>query len=100
MTYNVNESMSTKTRSGGAVDMGDLATNIADKALERADRLRVGVENAAETVTARGREAAGQAQEVAGNFKQAVDKSVRNQPTATLIMAAAMGFLIGALWKS
>ena len=38
--------------------------------------------------------------EVAGNFKRAVDKSVKDQPMATLFMAAAVGFVLGALWKS
>jgi ElaB/YqjD/DUF883 family membrane-anchored ribosome-binding protein len=38
--------------------------------------------------------------EVAGNFKRAVDKSVKEQPMATLVMAAAIGFVLGALWKS
>ena len=41
-----------------------------------------------------------QVQDVAGNVKGAIDKSVRDQPLATLIMAVAVGFVIGALWKS
>jgi ElaB/YqjD/DUF883 family membrane-anchored ribosome-binding protein len=28
------------------------------------------------------------------------DKSVKHQPMATLAMAAVMGFVLGALWKS
>jgi ElaB/YqjD/DUF883 family membrane-anchored ribosome-binding protein len=38
--------------------------------------------------------------EVAGNIKGAVDKSVKDQPMATLAAAAAVGFVLGALWKS
>ncbi|MBN9248014.1 hypothetical protein [Hyphomicrobium sp.] len=38
--------------------------------------------------------------DVAGNVKGAIDKSVKDQPIATLAMAAAVGFVIGALWKS
>jgi ElaB/YqjD/DUF883 family membrane-anchored ribosome-binding protein len=38
--------------------------------------------------------------EVAGNLKSAVDKSVKDQPIVTLAMAAAVGFVLGALWKS
>lgn len=38
--------------------------------------------------------------EVAGNVKGAIDKSVKDQPLTTLAMAAAVGFVIGALWKS
>ena len=52
----------------------------------------------------RAQEMAGQARqqvgEVAGNVKGAIDRSVREQPIATLAMAAAVGFVIGALWKS
>jgi ElaB/YqjD/DUF883 family membrane-anchored ribosome-binding protein len=38
--------------------------------------------------------------EVAGNVKTAIDKSVKDQPLTTLMMAAAVGFVIGAIWKS
>lgn len=52
----------------------------------------------------RAQEIAGQARqqvgEVAGNVKSAIDKSVKEQPVTTLLMAAAVGFVIGALWKS
>ena len=47
-----------------------------------------------------GREAGEQVQEVAGNIKGAVDKSVKDQPMATLAVVAALGFVLGALWKS
>jgi ElaB/YqjD/DUF883 family membrane-anchored ribosome-binding protein len=39
-------------------------------------------------------------QEVAGNVKGAVDKSIQDQPMPTLAVAAAAGFVLGALWKS
>ena len=39
-------------------------------------------------------------QEVAGNFKGAVDRRSKDQPMATLAMAAVVGFVLGALWKS
>lgn len=64
-------------------------------------------EKAADTV----REAAGQAGEaagraaeqvgeagsglVSGNLKSAVDKSLKDQPIATLALAAALGFVLG-----
>lgn len=52
----------------------------------------------------RAQEIAGQARQqvgdLAGNVKGAIDKSVKDQPIATLAMAAAVGFVIGALWKS
>jgi ElaB/YqjD/DUF883 family membrane-anchored ribosome-binding protein len=39
-------------------------------------------------------------QGVAGNLKGALDKSVKDQPMATLAGAAVIGFVLGALWKS
>ncbi len=52
----------------------------------------------------RAQDIAGQAKqqvgEVAGNVKGAIDKSVKDQPITTLLAAAAVGFVIGALWKS
>jgi ElaB/YqjD/DUF883 family membrane-anchored ribosome-binding protein len=47
-----------------------------------------------------GRETGERMQEVASNFKGALDKSVRDQPMATLATAAMVGFVLGALWKS
>jgi ElaB/YqjD/DUF883 family membrane-anchored ribosome-binding protein len=41
-----------------------------------------------------------QVEEVAGNVKGAIDRSVKEQPITTLLVAAAVGFVIGALWKS
>ena len=38
--------------------------------------------------------------EVAGNLKGAVDKSVKDQPMATLALAAAVSFVLGAIWKA
>jgi hypothetical protein len=39
-------------------------------------------------------------QEVAGNTKGSLDTSLRDQPMATLVAAAMVGFVLGALWKS
>jgi ElaB/YqjD/DUF883 family membrane-anchored ribosome-binding protein len=58
------------------------------------------VENAAGRVAEQGRAAGQQVQEVAGNIKGADDKSIKEQPMATLALVAALGFVLGALWKS
>lgn len=39
-------------------------------------------------------------QEVAGNMKSALDRSIRDQPMATLAVAAAVGFVLGAIWET
>ena len=51
--------------------------------------------------------AAGQLQDVAnqvtkvgGNVQKAVDKSLADQPYTTLFLVGALGFVLGALWKS
>lgn len=68
---------------------GEQITNVADQ-----------VENAAAAIAQHSREVGDNMQKVAGNLKGAVDTSVRDQPMATLAVAAALGFVLGALWKS
>lgn len=57
-------------------------------------------QGAGTSMTAQGREASEGIQEVVGNIKGAIDKSVIDQPMATLAIAAGVGFVLGALWKS
>ena len=45
-------------------------------------------------------DAAQQVQDVIGNVKRAMNKSVKGEPLTTLIMAGAVGFVLGALWRS
>jgi ElaB/YqjD/DUF883 family membrane-anchored ribosome-binding protein len=75
------------------------STDLKDKAIEK---VTMGAEKAASHASPaeQGREAGEPVQEVAGNVKGAVDKSLRDQPIATLAVAAAVGFILGALWKS
>jgi ElaB/YqjD/DUF883 family membrane-anchored ribosome-binding protein len=54
----------------------------------------------ANRVADQGRQAGERMQEVAGNFKGALDKSVREQPMATIAAIAIVGFVIGAIWKA
>jgi ElaB/YqjD/DUF883 family membrane-anchored ribosome-binding protein len=72
----------------------DQLGTLADKATDQARNVTQHVEEFAN------REAGERIQEVAGNVKGAVDKSVKDQPMATLTIAAAAGFVLGALWKS
>ena len=85
-------------------DIKDKATDqferMADKATDQFNRFADQAEGVASRVAEQGREAGEKVQEVAGNLKGAVDKSVKDQPMATLAMAAAVGFVLGALWKS
>lgn len=85
----------------------DMASQVADKASEYAGKAGEQLEHAYEaadatvrSVAEQGREAGERVQEVAGNMKSAVDKSIKDQPMATLAVVGALGFVLGALWKS
>jgi ElaB/YqjD/DUF883 family membrane-anchored ribosome-binding protein len=73
---------------------------MADKASDNFRHMANQAEDAANRMVEQGREVGEKVQEVAGNFKGAVDRSVKDQPMATLAMAAVVGFVLGALWKS
>jgi ElaB/YqjD/DUF883 family membrane-anchored ribosome-binding protein len=73
--------------------------NMADKATEQFRHYADRAQDAAGRAAERGRDAGERVQDVAGNFKGAVDKSVKEQPMATLALAAIAGFLLGALWR-
>jgi ElaB/YqjD/DUF883 family membrane-anchored ribosome-binding protein len=74
-------------------DFKDLATDQLGKVAER-------VENAAHVAVEQAQEVGERVQAVTGQVKSAVEKSVKDQPMATLAMAAVVGFVLGALWKS
>lgn len=81
-------------------NMADKASQIATKAGQKIDDAIQSAEGTVTAVTQQGREAQERVTEVAGNLKTAVDRSVKDQPMATLAIAAALGFVIGAIWKS
>jgi len=78
----------------------DHLSDLKDKATDQFTRVADQAENAANQALKQGREAGERMQEVAGNFKSALDKSITEQPMATLATAAILGFVLGALWKS
>jgi ElaB/YqjD/DUF883 family membrane-anchored ribosome-binding protein len=78
----------------------DPMSDLKDKASDQFSKVAGQAEDMAQRVSEQGREAAERMGEVAGNLKGAVDRSVKDQPMATLAVAAAMGFVLGALWKS
>jgi ElaB/YqjD/DUF883 family membrane-anchored ribosome-binding protein len=91
--------------SGSAThDIKEKATDqferMADKASDQFRNMAHQAEHVAHRVAEQGRDAGERVQEVAGNLKGAVDRSVKDQPMATLAMAAVVGFVLGALWKS
>jgi ElaB/YqjD/DUF883 family membrane-anchored ribosome-binding protein len=87
-------------RDEAARTAADRTSDIANKASHQIDRALDTAEGVARQVAEQGREAGERVTEVAGNLKTAVDQSVKDQPMATLAVAAAVGFVLGALWKS
>lgn len=79
--------------SGEAAGLADKATaairGAADQAADLADR-----------ALEQGREMGARAQEAPGAMRDAIDTSLKQQPLATLAVAGAVGFVLGALWKS
>ena len=75
-------------------------SDLKDKAADQFSKAADEVEGAASRVAEQGREAGERMQEVAGNFKGALDKSIKDQPMATLAGVAIVGFILGAIWKS
>ena len=82
----------------GGRDLSGKASEIKDKATDQFKRVAGRVEGLASDAVDHMRDTG--AGEVAGNIKGAVDKSVKDQPMVTLAMVAAVGFVLGALWKS
>jgi ElaB/YqjD/DUF883 family membrane-anchored ribosome-binding protein len=92
--------MAQSSQYGGRSDFSDKASDLKDKATDQFKKVVDRVEGVASGAADQMREVGDRAGEVAGNFKSAVDKSVKDQPMATLAVAAAVGFVLGALWKS
>ena len=82
----------------GRSDLADKASEMKDTASDQLKKVAERAEGLASDAIEHLRETG--AGEVAGNLKGAVDKSVKEQPMATLALAAAFGFVLGALWKS
>lgn len=80
-TTSAQESILDRT-SEAAHDMADQASKLSAKAIEQ------------------GKELGDMASRAPNSVRDAVGGSLREQPIATLAVAAALGFALGALWKS
>ena len=83
---------------GGRSDLADKPTDLKDQAADQIKKVADRAEGLATDAVDHLRDTG--AGEVAGNLKGAVDKSVKDQPMATLALAAAVGFVLGAIWKA
>lgn len=78
----------------------DAASDLAAKAGEKLEGVAEQAGAAVRSIATQGRDAGERVQEVAGNVRGAIDKSLDQQPMTTLAVAAGVGFLLGALWRS
>jgi ElaB/YqjD/DUF883 family membrane-anchored ribosome-binding protein len=86
--------------SKGSADAGkDRVREMADVATDNVKNVTESLEEIAGKVAEQDREYGEKAQEAVKNFKPYVDKSMKEQPMATLGIAAVIGFVLGALWK-
>ena len=82
----------------GRSDFSDKAADLKDQATGQVKKVAEKVEGYASEGLNKLRDTG--AGEVAGNIKSAVDRSVKDQPMATLALAAVVGFILGAIWKA
>jgi uncharacterized protein YjbJ (UPF0337 family) len=78
-----------------------------DRARDEVDRWAQSLETQTQTlnrvssqVSQQGREVREGIAGVTDNLQSAINKSLRDQPMATVAMAAIVGFVLGAIWKS
>lgn len=60
---------------------------------------KTGVDGVVSGAQAKGQEAVGAVREVSDHFVEAIDQSIKERPYATLAIAAALGFVLGAAWR-
>jgi ElaB/YqjD/DUF883 family membrane-anchored ribosome-binding protein len=86
--------------SKGSAEAGkDRLREVADVATDQVKNFTESAEEIAGKVAEHAREYGEKAQEAVKNFKPYVEKSMKEQPMATLGAAAVIGFVLGALWK-
>ena len=86
--------------SKGSPDAGtDRLREMAEVATDKVKNVTQSAEEIAGKIADQARKYGEKAQEAVKNFKPLVDKSMKDQPMATLGIAAVIGFVLGALWK-
>jgi len=78
----------------------DQFSSLKQKATDQFGRAADQAEEMANRVAEQGGQTAERVEEVAGSVRSAASKSMKDQPMATLVFAAIVGFVLGALWKS
>jgi len=84
---------------GSAVAGKDRLREMADVATDKMKDVTQSAEEIAGKVAGQAREYTEKAQAAVKQFKPYVERSMKEQPMATLGVAAVIGFVLGALWK-
>jgi len=84
---------------GGTEPAKDRLHEMADAATDQLKHVSENAQEIAGKVMDQAREYGEKAQEAARNVKPYVEKSMKEQPMATLAVASVIGFVLGALWK-
>ena len=77
----------------------DRLRDMADTATDKMKDVAQDAQEMAGKVADQARQYGEQAQDVAKQVRPFVEKSLKEQPMATLAGAAVLGFVLGALWK-
>ena len=84
-------------------DVARLGTQIADIVASRGraawQKAMSNVEDVLSDAQSKGTEAMGAVREVGDTFGEAIDESLKRRPYTTLALAAAIGFIFGAVWR-
>ena len=84
---------------GVAANAKDRLSEMADTATDKVKDMAEGAQDMAGKVAHQAREYGEQAQDAVKQVKPFVEKSLKEQPMATLAAVAVLGFVLGALWK-
>jgi ElaB/YqjD/DUF883 family membrane-anchored ribosome-binding protein len=76
-----------------------LSEALASKGSAGSEHARSNVESVVSDAAAKGQDAVDAMGEVGKNVLNAVDGSLRKRPYTTLALAAAAGFILGAIWR-
>ena len=81
-----------------AAETASIVPEAARETIDKyADVARQTAEDVGTRASQAGKEMSGAMQEVAGIFREAIDRSVDRQPVATVLMAVAAGMILGGL---
>ena len=84
---------------GSSESVQDRMRDMADKAGEKLQDASANAQELAGNIAEQARRYGEKAQQAAQEFKPFVEKSMKEQPMSTLAAAAAIGFVLGAIWK-